>query len=162
MNGKIVKESAIENQVYEIFPNDLNPRGTIFGGRVLELIDILGGIAARRHSEKICVTASMDSIDFVAPAKTGDILILKAAVNNAWKTSCEVGVKVFVEDPKTKARKHLASAYLTFVALDDTGKPALVPKIIPKTKQEKRRSQEAEERRRIRLERREKKKRDRR
>lgn len=158
MESKTIRESAIENQVYEIFPNDLNPRGTIFGGRVLELIDMLGGIAARRHSEKVCVTASMDSIDFVAPAKTGDILILKAAVNNAWNTSCEVGVKVFVEDPKTRARKHLASAYLTFVALNDAGNPAPVPKIIPRTKQEKRRFQEAEERRKIRLERKEKKK----
>lgn len=149
--SKSVKESSIENQVYEIFPNDLNPRGTIFGGKVMELIDILGGIVAKRHSEKICVTASIDSIDFVAPAKTGDILILKAAINNAWNTSCEVGVKVFVEDPKTKDRKHLASAYLTFVALDENGKPASMPKVVPKTRLEKIRFHEAEARRRIRL-----------
>jgi len=154
-NRKSVKDSAIENQVYEIFPNDLNPRRTIFGGKVLELIDMLGGIVARRHSEKTCVTASMDSIDFIHPAKAGDLLIFKASVNNAWNTSCEVGVKVFVEDPKTKTRKHLASAYSAFVALDDDGKPTSMPKIVPKTRQEKRRFQEAEKRRQVRLERKE-------
>lgn len=151
MKGKLVKESSIENQVYKIFPNDLNPQGNIFGGRVLELIDMLGGIVAMRHSEKICVTASIDNIDFIAPAKSGDLLIFKAAINNAWNTSCEVGIKVFVEDHKTKIQKHLASAYLTFVALDDDGKPTSVPKIVPKTKQEKRRLQEAEKRRAVRL-----------
>lgn len=143
----------MENQAYPIFPNDLNPQGTIFGGRVLELIDMFCGIVARRHSEKVCVTASMDSIDFIAPATSGDLLIFKVSVNNAWNTSCEVGVKILVEDPQTQKRKHLSSAYLTFVALDENKKPALMPKIIPKTPREKRRFREAEKRRQIRLER---------
>ena len=111
-NRKSVKDSAIENQVYEIFPNDLNPRRTIFGGKVLELIDMLGGIVARRHSEKTCVTASMDSIDFIHPAKAGDLLIFKASVNNAWNTSCEVGVKVFVEAVASAAAKRISKASL--------------------------------------------------
>ena len=146
-----MKNRKIENQVYKIFPNDLNPQGTIFGGRVLELIDMLGGIVAMRHSGKICVTASMDNIDFIAPAKAGDLLIFKAAINNVWNTSCEIGIKVFVEDCKTREKKHLASAYLTFVSLDEEGKPTAMPKIVPKTKQEKRRFQDAEKRRAIRL-----------
>lgn len=158
MKDKSVKESAIDNQVYSIFPNDLNSLGTIYGGRVLNLIDMIGGIVARRHSEKNCVTASMDSIDFIRPARTGDLLTLKASVNNAWNTSCEVGVKVFVEDPRTKKTHHLSSAYLTFVALDENGKPSSMPKIIPKTREEKRRFKEAEERREIRLKRKEAKK----
>ncbi|MBI2626609.1 MAG: acyl-CoA thioesterase, partial [Candidatus Nealsonbacteria bacterium] len=81
------------------------------------------------------------------------LLIFKVSVNNAWNTSCEVGVKILVEDPQTQKRKHLSSAYLTFVALDENKKPALMPKIIPKTPREKRRFREAEKRRQIRLER---------
>src|SRR3989344_8935468 len=152
-NEKLVKDSAMENQVHAILPNDLNHQGTIHGGIVLKLIDINGGVVASRHSGKTCVTASMDNIDFIRPARAGDLLIFKASVNNAWNTSCEVGVKVFVEDPKTKTRKHLASAYSAFVALDDDGKPTSMPKIVPKTRQEKRRFQEAEKRRQVWLER---------
>lgn len=101
-NEKSVKESAMENQVYAVLPNDLNSQGTIHGGVVLKLIDINGGIVAGRHSEKVCVTASMDSIDFIRPARAGDLLIFKGSVNNAWNTSCEVGMKVFAEDSRTK------------------------------------------------------------
>lgn len=153
MKSKSAKESATEDQVHLIFPNDLNALGTIYGGRVLDLIDMIGGIVARRHSEKVCVTASMDNIDFIRPAKAGDLLILKASVNNAWSTSCEVGVKIFAEDGQTKETHHLASAYLTYVALDENGKPSLMPKITPKTSKEKRRFKQAEKRREIRLKR---------
>lgn len=153
MHGKLVKESAVEDQVYSIFPNDLNPQGTIFGGRVLELIDKVGAIVAKRHSGKTCVTASIDSVDFIRPARAGDLLILKASVNNAWNTSCEVGVKVFVEDHRTREIHHLASAYLTYVALDKNKKPASMPRIIPKTPKEKRRFRGAEIRREVRLKR---------
>lgn len=156
MKDKLVKESAIKNQVYTIFPNDLNAQGTIFGGKVLDLIDMVGAIAARRHSEKICVTASMDNIDFVSPAHSGDLLILKASVNNAWNTSCEVGVKVFVEDHQTNRVRHLASAYLTYVALDENRNPSPMPKVITKTREEKRRFRQAEKRRKIRLQRKQK------
>lgn len=154
MTSKLVKESATENQLHLIFPNDLNSLGTIYGGKVLDLIDMIGGIVAKRHSEKLCVTASMDNIDFIRPARAGDLLVLKASVNNAWSTSCEVGVKIFAEDAKTKENHHLASAYLTYVALDENGKPSDMPKITPKTSKEKRRFKQAEQRREIRLKRR--------
>jgi len=152
-NEKLVKDSAMENQVHAILPNDLNHQGTIHGGIVLKLIDINGGVVASRHSGKTCVTASMDNIDFIRPARAGDLLIFKASVNNAWNTSCEVGVKVFAEDGLTKEVHHLASAYLTFVALDENKNPSPMPKIIPKTSKEKRRFKEAEKRREIRLQR---------
>ncbi|MBI2625336.1 MAG: acyl-CoA thioesterase [Candidatus Nealsonbacteria bacterium] len=151
MKVKSVKDSMIETQFYSVKPTDLNALETIYGGKIVDLIDSLAAIIARRHSGKTCVTASMDSIDFVRPAKSGDLLVLKTAINKVWDTSCEIGVKIFVENQETKARKHLASAYLTFVALDENGRPTPMPKIILKTKEEKRRFREAEDRRKIRL-----------
>lgn len=153
--GKSVRDSAIEEH-YEVFPNDLNPRKTMYGGRVMYLIDSIAGIVARKHSGKICVTASVDSIDFLSPVYEGEILLIKAAVNRVWETSCEVGVKVLVEDPATGKQRHVASAYLTFVSLDENLRPVSMSKISPQTKEEKRRYKEAGDRRRIRLERRNK------
>lgn len=152
MKGKFVKESAIEDYVYEVFPNDLNPQGTIYGGRVMFLIDGIAGVVARRHAGKICLTVSMDTLNFLRPVKSGEIMIFKAAVNRVWNTSCEVGVKLFVENQKTKEKSHVASAYLTFVAVDEDGRPTSMVQVIPKTQEEKRRFREAEERRKARLE----------
>jgi acyl-CoA hydrolase len=97
------------------------------------------------------VTLGIDSVRFLAPAKHGDILVFKAAVNRAWNTSMEIGIKVFAEDFKTQQRKHIVSAYFTFVALDDALKPVKIAPVIPETEEEQRRYVAAEARRQQRL-----------
>jgi acyl-CoA hydrolase len=133
-----------------IFPGDTNPLGNLFGGRLMQFIDLCGALAATRHSRGIPVTASTDHIDFVAPVKVGDILILKASVNRAFNTSMEVGVKAMVEDVEAGTHRHVASAYLTFVALDRSGKRIHVPQIVPETDHQKRRYEDAGRRREMR------------
>jgi len=151
MQGKSVAESAIHDQTSVVFPNDLNAYGTLFGGRVLDLCDRVAGVVAKRHSGKMCVTLGIDSVRFLAPAKHGDILVFKASMNRVWKTSMEIGLKVFKEDFRTQERVHILSAYFTFVALDDHLKPVEVPPVLPHSADEKRRYQEAEDRRLLRL-----------
>ncbi len=136
---KTVKQTAIEDQCYKIFPNDLNSHGTVFGGIVMGLADRTASVVAERHAEKVCVTALVDSMHFRAPAKRGDILVIKAAVNRSWTSSMEIGIKIFAEDYKTGEKHHIVSAYFTFVAVDDDFKPAKVPPIIPETAEEQRR-----------------------
>lgn len=144
---KPVKSSTIHDQTAVVYPNDLNPYGTLFGGRVLELCDKTAGVVARRHSGRICVTLSVDSVRFLAPAKRGDILVFQASVNRVWRTSMEVGIKVFAEDFRTLGRVHIASAYFTFVAVDDNMHPIEMCSVIPETSEEKRRYEQAEVRR---------------
>jgi|SRR5882672_7557409 acyl-CoA hydrolase len=151
MQGKSVAESAIHDQTSVVFPNDLNAYGTLFGGRVLDLCDRVAGVVAKRHSNRMCVTLGIDSVRFLAPAKHGDILVFKAALNRVWKTSMEIGLKVFKEDFRTLERVHILSAYFTFVALDEQMKPIEIPPVIPLSADEKRRYKEAEERRLVRL-----------
>lgn len=149
--GKCVADSAINDQTAVVFPNDLNAYGTLFGGRVLDLCDRVSGVVAKRHSGLVCVTLGIDSVRFLAPAKHGDILVFKSAVNRVWNTSMEIGVKVFKEDYRTLQRVHILSAYFTFVALDDNLKPVKVIPVIPMTPEEKRRYEGAEMRRKQRL-----------
>jgi len=149
--GKHVADSAINDQTAVVFPNDLNAYGTLFGGRVLDLCDRVSGVVAKRHSGSVCVTLGIDSVRFLAPAKHGDILVFKAAVNRVWKTSMEIGVKVYKEDFRTLQRVHILSAYFTFVALDDHLKPVEVPAVLPQSVEEKRRYEDAEKRRQLRL-----------
>lgn len=151
MQGKSVAESAIHDQTTVVFPNDLNAYGTLFGGRVLDLCDRLAGVVAKRHSGKACVTLGIDSVRFLAPAKHGDILVFKASMNRVWKTSMEIGLKVFKEDFRTQERVHILSAYFTFVALDDHLKPVEIPPVLPHSADEKRRYEQAEKRRLLRL-----------
>lgn len=147
--NKRVKDSSLENQTFVVFHNQLNPLGSMYGGELMKIIDEAGAIVSRRHSEKICVTASIDSLNFLAPVFLGEMVVVKAAVNRVWNTSMEVGVKVIVE--RGLKTIHIASAYLTFVALDSQKKPALIPPITPETKEEKRRHKEADSRRKLRL-----------
>jgi acyl-CoA hydrolase len=100
-----------------------------------------------RHCRRITVTASVDRVNFISPIRLGDIVILLSSVNQAFRTSMEVGVKVFSEDPKSGRHRHTCTAYLTFVALGDDGCPARVPRLIPETEDQHRRAREAEERR---------------
>jgi len=152
MDSKPVSASSITDQVVEVFPNDINPHGTLFGGRLLEIADHLAAIVAKRHAGKVCVTLGIDSVRFLNPARRGDILVCTASVNRTWRTSMEVGVKVMAEDFRTLQRKEIFSAYFTFVAVDDGHKPIPIVPVVAETAVQKRRFEEAEERRRLRLE----------
>jgi acyl-CoA hydrolase len=134
-----------------VLPQDANVLGNILGGRVMHLIDIAGAIAAHRHCHRKVVTASVDHLDFLNPVRVGDLIVLEAQVNRAFHTSLEVGVEVFSEDASAGIRKHTTKAFLTFVALDDSGKPCPVPPLILQTSEERRRYREAGERRKARL-----------
>ncbi|MDP9266987.1 MAG: acyl-CoA thioesterase [Acidobacteriota bacterium] len=134
-----------------IFPNDANPLGNLMGGRLMQLIDVAGAMAAHRHSRSYVVTASMDHLDFLAPVAVGDLLVLKSSVNRAFKTSMEVGVKCWVENYITGQTRHISSAYLTFVAVDLEGHRLPVPLVIPETPEEKRRYEGAGRRREHRM-----------
>ncbi len=134
-----------------VLPNDANTLGNILGGKVMHLVDIAAAIAAHRHCRRQVVTASMDRIDFLHPVKVGELIILKASVNFAARTSMEVGVKVMSEDLKTGVQRQTASAYSTFVALDEAGRPVPVPAPLPENDEDRRRFAEGEARRRIRL-----------
>lgn len=151
MEGKPVSASAITDQVVEVFPNDLNAHGTLFGGRLMQVVDNLAAIVAKRHSGRVCVTLGIDSVRFLNPAHHGDILVCKAAVNKTWRTSMEIGVKVIAEDFRTLEHKDILSAYFTFVALDDESKPIEVIPVLPETPEQYQRFKEAERRRQFRL-----------
>lgn len=104
-----------------ILPNDTNTLGNLLGGRLMHFIDLVAAMAAYRHARNHVVTASMDHIDFIAPVHVGDLLVLKSRVNRSYRTSMEVGVKVWAENAILGTRRHVASAYLTFVAIDGQG-----------------------------------------
>ena len=134
-----------------ILPNDANTLGNLLGGRLMHFIDLVGAMAAYRHARTHVVTASMDHIDFIAPVHVGDLLILKSSMNRAFNTSMEIGVKVWVENTIAGIHRHVASAYLTFVAVDAEGHRIEVPAVIPETEDEKRRYEDAARRREVRL-----------
>ena len=134
-----------------VLPNDANRLGNLLGGRLMHMIDIAAAIAASRHTNRVCVTASVDELHFHHPIRIGEVVILQASVNRAFHTSVEVGVRVMKEDLLTGKRLHTNSAYLTFVAIDDEGRPAPVPAIRASTKEEKRRYRDAAARRQRRL-----------
>jgi acyl-CoA hydrolase len=148
--GKPVSASRSE-MVEAVLPNDANPLGNMLGGRVMFLIDIAGALAAHRHSNSHVVTASVDYLDFRFPIRVGEWIVLKSSVNRVFRSSMEVGVKVFSENVLTGERKHTSSAYITFVALNQNRKPHAVPPLILETNNDRRRYREAEERRRYRL-----------
>ncbi len=131
-------------------PANANPMGNIHGGHIMKLTDQAGAAAAIRHAGRICVTASIDRLDFVNPVHVGDMVVLKSAVNYTHRTWMEVGVRIEAERLETGERKHVATAYLIFVALDENGKPAAVPPIKPETESEKLRYRQADLRYRIR------------
>ena len=141
-----VKDSQSE-MVEIVLTNDANPLGNLLGGRLMHLIDMAGALAAHRHSRSYVVTASMDHLDFLAPVHVGDLLILRSSVNRAFHTSVEVGVKCWVENYIAASKRHVSSAYLTFVAVDQKGTHLPVPPVVPETEEQKRRYQDAGRRR---------------
>jgi len=150
MEAKKVKES-ITIMTQMMTPLDVNTAGNVHGGVIMKLIDSAGGAVAVRHARKNVVTASVDRLDFHSPVFVGDLVTLKAGLNYVGKTSMEVGVRVESENLITGLVQHTASAYLTYVALGEDGRPVPVPPLLPETDDEKRRNREAQRRRESRL-----------
>jgi acyl-CoA hydrolase len=146
-------QDSTAETVQVVLPNDSNPLGFILGGTVMHLIDITGAIACHRHTNTLALTAGVDSLDFIHPIKVGDLIILKSRVTCAFKTSLEVEVEVFSEGIKTGERKLTSRAYLTFVSLDDNGRPTEVPPLLTETEEDKERCRDAHKRRDERLKR---------
>lgn len=151
MTGKPVSASRSE-MAEVVLPAQTNPLGKLLGGHVMHLVDIAAAMAAHRHSNSYVVTASVDYIDFRNSVNLGEIVMLKSQVNRVFHTSMEVGVEVYSENVLTGERKHTTSAYVTFVAIDEkTKQPKAVTPLIVKTAEERRRYEEAAERRKTRL-----------
>lgn len=121
----------------QVFPPDANAYGTLFGGKLMADIDEVASIAAVRHSKRTSITASTDSVDFLAPIRVGDFIGIEAMVTYTNNTSMEVFVKVVKEDVERSYKEVCATAFLTFVAIDENGKPTKVPKVYPQTEDEK-------------------------
>jgi len=153
MDNLSIKHVADSNIIMTelVLPQHTNQLGNLLGGQLMHWIDICGAISAAKHSQRVCVTASVDRIDFHHPIKLGDVVTLVSSVNRAFKTSMEVGVKVYAEVLSTGKRVHTNTAYLTFVSVDKDGKPVPTFEIIPETDDEKRRFEEALNRRKSRL-----------
>jgi acyl-CoA hydrolase len=150
LKAKPVRESMV-HMTEIVLPGDTNTHGTIFGGKVLALIDIAGGVCAMRHCRMPVVTASIDSVDFLSPIRLGYFVVLEARLNYVHKTSMEVGVEVEAENPTTGERQRTTAAYLTYVGLDGDGRPAPVPPLLLETPEEERRAEQAIVRRALRL-----------
>lgn len=144
-----VKDSQSE-MIEIVLPNDANPLGNLLGGRLMHFIDLAGALSCHRHSRSYVVTASIEHLDFLAPVHVGDLLILRSSVNRAFHTSMEAGVKIWVENYIAATKRHVGSAYVTYVAVDRHGNHIPVPPVIPETEEEKRRYDDAGRRRELR------------
>lgn len=159
MKGKKPSESEVTTARL-MMPTDANVIGNVFGGAIMRYTDEIAAIVAWRHAGTNVVTASLDRMNFYAPVFVGNLLMLKAAVNYVGTTSMEIGVRIEALDPTTRKGAHTSSCYLTYVALDQKGRPAQVPPLIVTTPEEKRRYKEALARRKMREAEREVMKRD--
>lgn len=142
---KTPSESSVEMREL-VMPNHTNPQNTVFGGTVMSWIDIAAAMVAARHCSRPVVTAHIDDIDFIAPIKMGYHVLIQASLNFVGKTSMIVGVKVTSENPYTGEVRTTTKAYLTFVALDDLGRPVEVPGLKPESEDEIRRYENAKKR----------------
>jgi len=152
LTPKRAAESATE-MVQVVLPNDANPLGFILGGTVMHLIDIAAAIACHRHTRSLLVTAAVDDLQFLHPIKVGDLIILKSRVTCAFRTSLEAQVDVYSEETLTGRRQLTSRAYLTFVSVARDGARLPVPPLIIETEEERRACEDAQGRRRARLER---------
>jgi acyl-CoA hydrolase len=150
VGAKRASESETE-MVQVVLPNDANPLGFILGGTVMHLIDIAGAIACHRHTRTLLVTAAVDGLQFLHPIKVGDLIILKARVTCAFNTSLEVRVDVYSEETLTGKRQLTSRAFLTFVAIDQTGARVPVPPLLIETEAERAECEAAQARRAERL-----------
>ena len=150
MTAKAPTDSRVE-MTQIVLPAHTNRFGTVFGGTVMSWIDICAAVSAMRHAGQLAVTASMDRVHFLSGARTGDIMVLQSQVNFTGRTSMEVGVRVEREDPISGDREHTASAYLTFVAVDEQGVPQPVPTVEPVTDVQRRRYEKGAARKKARV-----------
>lgn len=150
MNSKPVSDSQIV-MTELVLPNHTNQLGNLLGGQLMHWIDICAALSAAKHSNRVCVTASVDRIDFHHPIRLGDAVTLVASVNRVFRTSMEVGVKVYAQNFRDDTKIHTNTAYLTFVSVDSDGKPVPAPEAVPESDEEKRRYEEALIRRENRL-----------
>lgn len=144
----VAESRTIFSQI--MLPDDANPAGNVHGGTITKLVDSAGGVAAMRHcrdSAYSVVTARIDAMNFVRPVHIGEVVTLRASVNDVARTSLEVGVRVDAEDLRTSEIKHVASAYLVYVAIDEQERPIPVPPLIVETDDERRRQKAARARR---------------
>lgn len=151
-DGRAVSFSAVHDDTYLIEPNDLNFFNRIQGWKIFKIVDQLAATVAMRHSGKPCVTFIADPLRFSIPAYLGEALVLQASVNRVWGSSLEVGVKIYADNLLKSERRHLASWYLVFVAINEEEKSVAVCPVIPETDDERRRYAEADARRNRRLE----------
>lgn len=156
MTPELPLKSHQANMTQLVLPNDTNQLSNLLGGQLMHWIDLVAAIAAARHSQRVCVTASVDDLNFLHPIKIGEVVTLQASVNRVFRTSMEVGVKVLSENLLSGKIKHANTAYLTFVALDSDGNPTQVRQVTCETEEEQRRFEDAQYRREQRLLRRKK------
>jgi uncharacterized protein (TIGR00369 family) len=148
--GKQISESQVTiSQV--MLPTDANVYGNVHGGVIMKLVDDAGAIVATRHSRSIVVTVAVDSMTFLSPIYVGNLVTFTAALSYVGRTSMEVEVLVEAEDPLTGAKTHTNTAYVVYVALDETGRPIAVPRLIPETDQERDRIARGQKRQEARL-----------
>lgn len=145
MQAKTCNESRVI-RTSRVFPNDVNNHNTLFGGKLMSDLDIIASISAQRHCRTEVVTASTDSVDFLCPIRPQDSVCFESFVTWAGTSSMEIFAKIIAENLKTGERRIAATAFLTFVALDDNGKPTKVPAVIPETAEEKKLHETAGER----------------
>lgn len=138
MKAKTAKES-LTTQTQIVMPNDTNTLGNLFGGRLLQWMDVVASIAAHRHCKRVVVTASVNNVAFQNPINHASIVTLESKVSRAFTTSMEVFIDVWVEDPVTGVKVKCNEAIYTFVAVDQNGSPLPVPTLIPETEEEKKR-----------------------
>jgi uncharacterized protein (TIGR00369 family) len=145
-NARRPSDSAVTiSQMMEV--TDANVAGNVHGGVIMRLADTAAALAAIRHAGGLCVTVSIDEMSFLEPVHVGDVVTVKAMVNDVGRTSLECGVRVEAENPITRRCVHASSAYVVFVAIDDDGRPRAVPPLVPETDEERRRQREARLRR---------------
>jgi len=145
-----VSDSTVTlTQMMEV--TDANVAGNVHGGTIIRLVDTAAALAAIRHGSGLAVTVAIDEMTFLKPVHIGELLVLKASVTDVGRTSMECGVRVEAVDPVTGVTRHANSAYLVFVAIDETGKPRPVPPLVVETATERRRQREAKLRRERRM-----------
>lgn len=147
---KTVSGSRVRSN-YLVMPNDTNPLGNLMGGKLLHWMDVCSAISAQRHCNRNVVTVSVDSVEFRQAIKLGEVVVIEGEVTRAFKSSMEIAMQVWAENLRTATRRLCTTSYYTFVAVDADGKPVPVPQILPETDFEKKRYEEAEERRNQRL-----------
>lgn len=130
-------DETMAEVIVRMFPSEANPAGNVFGGEILKHIDMVAGIVAQRHCETNAVTVCMDSVNFLKPVYVGNVLKLQARINYVHNSSMEIEVKVEAEDLQTGVKTITGNAFVTFVALDKSGKPTSVPQLLLKTDMDK-------------------------